>query len=44
MAPRVFALFMGALGLMNHYARVETPERFSARRDGSRVDLGERVA
>ena len=37
----VFALFMGALGLMNHYARVEVPERFSARRTESRLELGE---
>ncbi len=38
----VFGLFIGALWLMNLYARIELPDRFSARRVGSRIDLGER--
>jgi hypothetical protein len=37
----VFALFMGSLWLMNFYARIDMPERFTARRVGSRIELGE---
>lgn len=40
----VFALFLGSLWLMNWYARIEMPERFTARRVGSRIDLGDRAA
>ena len=36
----VFALFVVSLALTNHFARIELPERFSARRTGSRIDLG----
>jgi len=36
----VFGLFVLSLALTNHYARIELPERFSARRSGSRIDLG----
>ncbi len=35
----VFGLFVGALWLMNRYARIELPERFTARRVGSRIEL-----
>jgi len=38
----VFALFIGALWLMDHLARIQLPDRFTARRVGSRIELGER--
>ena len=38
----VFALFIGALGLMDRFARIQLPERFTARRDGLHIDLGDR--
>jgi Flp pilus assembly protein TadB len=38
----VFGLFIGSLAMMNRYARIELPERFTARRTGSRIDLGVR--
>lgn len=37
----VFGLFMGSLWLMNYYARIDVPERFTARRIGSQIELGE---
>lgn len=37
----VFALFIGSLWLMNFYARIDMPERFTARRVGSRIELGQ---
>lgn len=36
----VFALFIGALWSMDRFARIELPERFTARRVESRIDLG----
>ena len=36
----VFGLFLGSLWLMNFYARIDLPERFAARRVGSRIELG----
>ena len=36
----VFGLFIAALGLMNYFAQVQLPERFSARRIEDRIDIG----
>ncbi len=36
----VFAMFIASLGLMKYFAQIQMPERFTARRTGSRVDLG----
>lgn len=36
----VFGLFVLSLTLTNFFARIDVPERFSARRAGSRIDLG----
>lgn len=37
----IFALFIGSLWLMNFYARIDLPDRFTARRVGSQIQLGE---
>ncbi|MEL6985955.1 MAG: pilus assembly protein TadB [Actinomycetota bacterium] len=37
----VFGLFMGSLWLMNFYSHIDMPERFTARRVGSRIELGD---
>ena len=36
----IFGLFLGSLWLMNFYARIDLPDRFTARRTGSRIELG----
>lgn len=35
----VFGLFIGSLLLMNYFARIDLPERFTARRVGARIEL-----
>lgn len=39
----IFALFIGSLWLMNFYARIDLPDRFTARRVGSQIQLEERA-